>query len=132
MKGKIMFKDSLYKKAKFSTSETSRILDVHQRTLRIWDDKDILKPKRSDKNRRKYSFNNIEKGKLIIFLTRNLGMNLAGIKMLFSLMKMDEDFFKDKTKCILKAVKDAKIDKEIQKENLRKSLRKGRKKASIS
>lgn len=62
-------------------------LKVHQRTLRIYDDEKILCPGRSPKNRRLYSFNDIEKGKFIQHLTRNLGLNLAGVKIALALLE---------------------------------------------
>lgn len=58
-------------------------LGVHQRTLRIYDDEGILKPSRSPKNRRLYSFADVEKGKLIQHMTQEMGLNLAGIKLFF-------------------------------------------------
>ena len=66
----------------FPISVVADILKVHQRTLRIYDDESILIPSRSTKNRRLYSLNDIEKGKFIQYLTRDLGINLVGIKII--------------------------------------------------
>ncbi|MCK7484403.1 MAG: MerR family transcriptional regulator [Bacillus subtilis] len=52
------------------------ILKVHQRTLRIYDGEKILAPSRTAKNRRLYSLNDVEKGKFIQYLTKELGINL--------------------------------------------------------
>lgn len=71
----------------FPISVIADILEVHQRTLRIYDDENILVPSRSSKNRRLYSFNDLEKGKFIKHLTRNLGVNLAGVKIALVLLK---------------------------------------------
>jgi len=70
-------------KPMFPISVVADILQVHQRTLRIYDDENILVPSRSPKNRRLYSFNDIERGKFVQYLTRELGINLAGIKIIF-------------------------------------------------
>ena len=59
-------------------SAIAKALDVHQRTLRIYDKEGILCPNRSQKNRRNYSLNDLERAKLILFLTRNLALNLSG------------------------------------------------------
>jgi len=72
-------------KPMFPISAIAEILKVHQRTLRIYDDANLLSPLRSPKNRRLYSFNDIERGKFIQYLTRELGINLAGIKIIFHL-----------------------------------------------
>ncbi|OGI01482.1 MAG: hypothetical protein A2Y25_02020 [Candidatus Melainabacteria bacterium GWF2_37_15] len=77
-------------KPMFPISVVADILKVHQRTLRIYDDENILVPSRSQKNRRLYSFNDIERGKFIQFMTQNLGINLAGIKIIIHLLKQQK------------------------------------------
>ena len=52
-------------------SAMATALNVHQRTLRIYDGEGILIPQRTEKNRRNYSLDDLEKAKLILFLTRN-------------------------------------------------------------
>ncbi len=81
-------------KPMFPISVVADILKVHQRTLRIYDDEKILVPGRSPKNRRLYSYNDIEKGKLIQHLTRELGLNLAGVKIALVLLE-EADIFPD-------------------------------------
>lgn len=77
-------------KPMFPISVVADILKVHQRTLRIYDEENILVPSRSSKNRRVYSFNDIEKGKFIQFMTRELGINIAGIKIIIHLLKQQK------------------------------------------
>ncbi len=77
-------------KPMFPISVVADILKVHQRTLRIYDDENILVPSRSPKNRRLYSFNDIERGKFVQYLTRELGINLAGIKIIIHLLKQQK------------------------------------------
>ena len=57
----------------------AKMLKIHQRTLRIYDEIGILRPKRSGKNRRLYSIEDCRLAQIITFLTRNLGINLAGV-----------------------------------------------------
>lgn len=73
-------------KPMFPISVLADILGVHQRTLRIYDDENILVPSRSPKNRRLYSLNDVERSKFVQYLTRDLGINLAGIRIIFSLL----------------------------------------------
>ena len=54
----------------FSISIISEILHVHQRTLRIYDEEGLLVPQRTEKNRRLYSMEDVERGKFIQYLTR--------------------------------------------------------------
>lgn len=78
-------KDLGFKKAVFPISVVAEVLSMHQRTLRIYDDLKILSPTRTN-NRRKYSLNDIEKGKFINYLTKELGINLNGVKLILSLL----------------------------------------------
>jgi len=114
-------------KPMFPISVVADILKIHQRTLRIYDDENILVPSRSPKNRRLYSFSDIEKGKFVQYLTRELGINLTGIKIIFNLLqqqKVNPDNFMDH---IQKVAKDLNITLEIQEENRIKLSRRGRK-----
>ena len=70
-----------------ATGIMSELLKVHQRTLRIYDEEKLLVPIRTSKNRRLYSQNDIEKAKLILYLTRNLALNLAGVKIILGILK---------------------------------------------
>ena len=98
-------------------------LNVHQRTLRIYDSAQILSPKRTQKNRRKYSLNDLKKCELILFLTRNLAMNLMGAKLFLHLFDKYDINIKELNKLALKIG----ISKQIQKENIIKNSNKGRK-----
>ena len=108
-------------------SAIATALNVHQRTLRIYDNEGILSPKRTDKNRRNYSFDDLEKAKLILFLTRNLALNLAGVKIILALLEKNKvqpsnymDFIQD-------LAKTAGIDTKLQESNIEKTSKRGRK-----
>ena len=70
----------------YTISTIAELLEVHQRTLRIYDEKGLLCPTRTEKNRRMYGNNDLEKGKLILYLTRNLAMNLSGVKTILRIL----------------------------------------------
>ena len=67
-------------------------LDINQRTLRIYDSEGILCPKRTDKNRRYYTLEDLEKAKVILFLTRNLLLNLAGVKIVLAILEKEKSY----------------------------------------
>ena len=69
----------------FSIGVFANLLGVHQRTLRIYDAEGILTPCRNENNRRMYSYNDLEKAKLICYLLKNLALNLAGIKLVLEI-----------------------------------------------
>ena len=66
-------------------SVAASMVRAHPRTLRIYEEEGFLAPARTPTNIRLYSENDIRRVLWIRHLTRNRGVNLAGIKVLFEL-----------------------------------------------
>jgi len=66
-------------------SVAATLVSAHPRTLRIYEDEGLLCPARTPSNIRLYSENDIRRLTWIRHLTRERGVNLAGIKLLFEL-----------------------------------------------
>ena len=66
-------------------SVAASIVEAHPRTLRIYEDEGLLCPARTPTNIRLYSENDIRRILWIRHLTRERGVNLAGIRILFEL-----------------------------------------------
>jgi MerR family transcriptional regulator, heat shock protein HspR len=66
-------------------SVAASIVQAHPRTLRIYEDEGLLCPARTPTNIRLYSEEDIRRLLWIRHLTQNLGVNLAGIRILFEL-----------------------------------------------
>jgi MerR family transcriptional regulator, heat shock protein HspR len=66
-------------------SVAASIVSVHPRTLRIYEDEGLVCPARTPSNIRLYSENDIRRVLWIRHLTQNLGVNLAGVRILFEL-----------------------------------------------
>jgi DNA-binding transcriptional MerR regulator len=66
-------------------SVAAELVRVHPRTLRIYELEGLLCPARTRTNIRLYSENDIRRVLWIRHLTRNLGVNLAGVRVLFEL-----------------------------------------------
>ncbi len=71
----------------YKIGELALILGVHIQTLRIYDKEKILCPKRSDTNRRGYTEEDLQRAKLILYLTRSLGVNLNGVKIILKFLE---------------------------------------------
>ena len=84
----------------------------------------ILSPKRSGKNRRLYSYNDLEKAKLILYLTRNLALNLSGVKIMLGILNELNISTVEYMLLIKKISNDKNINED---ENISKSFKKGRK-----
>jgi MerR family transcriptional regulator/heat shock protein HspR len=73
---------------------------LHPQTLRLYEREGLLKPSRSDGNTRLYTDEDLERLEVILHLTRDLGVNLAGVEIILNMReKMAEmqqqiqDFF---------------------------------------
>ena len=74
----------------YMISVVSEMLGIHPQTLRLYEREGFIKPKRSGGNTRLYSDGDIEKLEMILRLTRELGVNLAGVEVILSMReKMD-------------------------------------------
>ena len=63
----------------------AELIGVHPQTLRMYEQKGLLCPRKSIKNTRLYSQEDVERGRYIQRLTQKTGMNLAGVKKLFDM-----------------------------------------------
>ena len=108
-------------------SAVAQALNVHQRTLRIYDTQGILCPQRTEKNRRNYSLDDLEKAKLILFLTRNLALNLSGVKIILAILEKQKIKPMEYMSFIEEIAKTAGINTKVQENNIEKTARRGRK-----
>ena len=75
----------------YTISAVAELYDVHPQTLRLYEREGLLKPSRSDGNTRTYSDIDLERLEIILSLTRELGVNLAGVEIILNMrQKMDE------------------------------------------
>jgi MerR family transcriptional regulator/heat shock protein HspR len=70
--------------------------NIHPQTLRLYEREGLIKPSRTSGNTRLYGQDEIRKLEMILTLTRDLGVNLAGVEVVLSLARMmaqtDMDF----------------------------------------
>jgi MerR family transcriptional regulator/heat shock protein HspR len=65
--------------------------DLHPQTLRLYEREGLLKPSRSEGNTRLYTEEDLERLEVILKLTRELGVNLAGVEIILNMReKMEE------------------------------------------
>jgi MerR family transcriptional regulator, heat shock protein HspR len=80
------------KRAKgYTISAVADHYGVHQQTLRLYEREGLLKPSRSEGNVRLYTDEDVERLEVILKLTRDLGVNLAGVEIILNMReKMDQ------------------------------------------
>jgi MerR family transcriptional regulator/heat shock protein HspR len=69
----------------YMISVAAELAGMHPQTLRIYESRGLITPKRSPKNTRLYSQEDVERLRRIQELTSELGMNLAGVERVFEL-----------------------------------------------
>ena len=80
-----------YDEPVYLISIVAKILDIHPQTLRQYERENLLTPMRSNGKIRLYSQKDIDRIKLILRLTRELGVNLAGVDIILRLkVNVDE------------------------------------------
>lgn len=76
-------------KALFTLSVASEIIGVHPRTLMLYEKAGLVTPARTKTNRRRFSHGDIKRLQFIRYLTSGKGLNLAGVRFIFSLLEKE-------------------------------------------
>ena len=71
----------------FTISVVSSMFNIHPQTLRLYEREGLLRPERSAGNTRLYSRRDIEHLSTILNLTREMGVNLAGVTIIIDLLE---------------------------------------------
>ena len=106
------------KKGYFSISAVAKMFSVHQQTVRLYEKEGLITPKRSAGNTRLFSEEDIDRLEEVIYLTHELGINLAGVEMIFKLKKQIKKMQDDMNKLFDNT--QMQLDKEVDqtKENI--------------
>lgn len=74
----------------YMISVVSELLNVHPQTLRIYEREGFICPRRTSGNTRLYSERDVEQVRRIMHLTRELGVNLAGVEVVLEMRRKME------------------------------------------
>ena len=72
-------------KAGYMISAVAEMYGLHPQTLRLYEREGLLSPSRSEGNTRLYTQEDLERLEVILSLTRDLGVNLAGIEIILNM-----------------------------------------------
>jgi MerR family transcriptional regulator/heat shock protein HspR len=77
-------------KGAYMISSVAEQYQIHPQTLRLYEREGLIKPSRSDGNTRLYTDEDLELLEVVLHLTRDLGVNLAGVEIILNMReKMD-------------------------------------------
>ena len=78
-------------KGAYMISSVAEQYQIHPQTLRLYEREGLIKPSRSDGNTRLYTDEDLELLEVVLHLTRDLGVNLAGVEIILNMRaKMSE------------------------------------------
>ncbi len=77
-------------KAAYMISAVAEQYEIHPQTLRLYEREGLLKPSRSDGNTRLYTEEDLERLEVILKLTRDMGVNLAGVEIILNMREKME------------------------------------------
>jgi len=72
-------------RAAYMISSVAEQYAIHPQTLRLYEREGLLKPSRSEGNTRLYTDDDLERLEVILHLTRDLGVNLAGVEIILNM-----------------------------------------------
>jgi MerR family transcriptional regulator/heat shock protein HspR len=78
------------KRAAYMISAVAESYGIHPQTLRLYERQGLLKPSRTEGNTRLYTEEDIERLEVILSLTRDMGVNLAGVEIVLNMREKME------------------------------------------
>jgi len=110
------------RKPLFMISVASELADMHPQTLRMYERRGLVRPKRSLKQTRLYSMEDVERLRYIQQLTNELGLNLAGVERVLELEEQMESMRRELGR-LQAQLEEAMMDATRQVEEIHRSYR---------
>ena len=82
-------------KAYYMISAVAQKYNIHPQTLRLYEREGLLRPSRTEGNTRLYSEDDLGQLETILALTRDLGVNLAGVEIILNMRRKIEQMQKE-------------------------------------
>ncbi|MED5579722.1 MAG: MerR family transcriptional regulator [Nitrospinota bacterium] len=73
------------KQVRYTISTVAEMFEIHPQTLRMYEREGLIEPMRSEGKTRLYEEKDLEKLEIILTLTRDMGINLAGVEVIIEL-----------------------------------------------
>ena len=93
-------------------SAVAKRFDIHPQTLRLYEREGLISPQRSEGNTRLYDEETLERLETILTLTRDLGVNLAGVEVILN-MRQQMESMQIETDRLLAFVKQEMRDRKV-------------------
>src|SRR5215212_3486346 len=117
-----MRKDVERDRGVYMISVAAELAGMHPQTLRIYESRGLIQPKRSPKNTRLYSQEDVDRLRRIQELTCELGMNLAGVEKVFEL-EQEIDRMRRRLRTLERQAEKAQGELEQELKRVRRSMK---------
>lgn len=109
-------------KGVFMISVAAELADMHPQTLRMYEARGLITPKRSPKNTRLYSYDDVERLKRIQRMTAEEGLNLAGVE---AVLEMEEELERARAELSRMRERAAELERRLEDEleRMKRSMR---------
>ena len=107
----------------YSISAVAKMFSVHQQTVRLYEKEGLISPKRSSGNTRLFSEEDVDRLEQIIYLTHQLGVNLAGVEMILKLQHKIEKMQKKMNALFEATQEELKKEQESSKNAIKSSAK---------
>jgi MerR family transcriptional regulator, heat shock protein HspR len=107
----------------YMISVVARSYGIHPQTLRLYEREGLLRPSRTEGNTRLYSDEDLHELEVVLNLTRDLGVNLAGVEIILNMRRKMEQLQRDVNEFVAHVKEElAKASHEGWREQLEKAL----------
>jgi len=106
----------------FMISVAAELAEMHPQTLRMYEARGLIRPKRSPKGTRLYSQEDVDLLRRIQEMTAELGLNLAGVERVLALEE-ELEAARERVETLEKRAHEAQAEMEAELERVRKSFR---------
>jgi MerR family transcriptional regulator/heat shock protein HspR len=106
----------------FMISVAAELAEMHPQTLRMYEARGLITPKRSPKGTRLYSQEDVDRLRRIQEMTAELGLNLAGVEKVLAL-EAELDRARKRVAALEKRAREAQVEMEAELERVRKSFK---------
>lgn len=110
------------RKPGYTISAVATMFRIHPQTLRLYEREGLLKPSRSDGNTRLYLDEDLQRLEVILSLTRDLRVNLAGVEVILSMRERMEVLQREFRELFQYVRIHLEQDEDVLREQLRHSL----------
>ena len=106
----------------YMISVAAELAEMHPQTLRMYEARGLISPKRSPKNTRLYSFADVERLRRIQQMTAEEGLNLAGVE---SVLELERELERARREIVKMRERAAELERQMDREleRVRRSLR---------